>query len=46
MLRVRILKIFLQQYLPLAADAPQQIASLFDHLIDAGDQMRPIERYE
>jgi hypothetical protein len=35
-LRVGMRKFFLQQYLPLATDAPQQTAALFDHLVGGG----------
>jgi hypothetical protein len=37
-LRVGMRKIFLQQYLPFATIAPQQMASLFDHLVGAAEQ--------
>jgi hypothetical protein len=34
------------RYVPLATNAPQQTVSLFDHLVSAGGQMQPIERYQ
>jgi hypothetical protein len=34
------------RFVPIATNAPQQTASLFDHLVGAGGQMQPIERYQ
>jgi hypothetical protein len=31
---------------PIATNAPQQTASLFDHLVGVREQMQFIERYE